>query len=323
MLVRASVRTVSAVEVWTLLKVLQWTQGRFAERGLGTPRLDAEVLLAHVLGYDRTKLYTHFDQPLLAPELAAYKELIKRRLGGEPVAYLTGHKEFRSLDLEVSPAVLIPRPDTETLVEVALVYAAEWLATTGRPLGRIVDVGTGSGAIALALAKAIGEAVVVAIDLLAEAAAQAKKNGERLALAIDVRVGDLLAPVAGEAVDLIVANLPYIPTGDLPGLAPEVQREPKSALDGGAGGLDLVARLIAEAAAQLRRRRAALGNWRRAGERHRGAAGARRFCRRHWSQRFGRDRAGGRWTASADHYFWVLSQVSARGRVSAPSRSAS
>ncbi len=238
-------------EVWTLLKVLQWTQGRFAERGLATPRLDAEVLLGHVLRYDRIKLYMHFDQPLSADELATYKELIKRRLSGEPVAYLTGHKEFRSLDLEVSPAVLIPRPDTETLVEVALTYAAAWNDDTGRPLGRIVDVGTGSGAIALALSHALS-AQVIAIDRSPSAAEVAKQNGARLGLPIDVRVGDLLGPLEpGEVVDLIVSNLPYIPSADIDGLAVEVRREPREALDGGATGLELIARLIEQAKRRL------------------------------------------------------------------------
>src|SRR4051794_32317634 len=167
-------------ETWTILRVLNWTQGRFAERRIATPRLDAEVLLAHVLGKDRVGLYTHFDQPLKADELTQYRELIKRRLGGEPVAYLVGKREFRSLELEVDARVLVPRPETETVIDVAL----ELLGEAETP--RIVDVGTGSGAIALALAKAKPQATVHAVDRSPDAAAVARKNAERLALPVEV-----------------------------------------------------------------------------------------------------------------------------------------
>jgi release factor glutamine methyltransferase len=227
-----------ADETWTILRVLSWTQGRFAERGLGTPRLDAELLLAHALGRDRVGLYTHFDQPLHGDELAKFRELIKRRLAGEPVAYLVGKKEFRSLELSVDARVLVPRPDTETLVEAALALVGE--------TPRIVDVGTGSGAIALALKAARPGAEVLAVDRSPEAAAVARGNAERLALAVEVLVGDLLAPVAGPF-DLIVSNPPYIPSGEIPSLAPEVQREPRLALDGGPDGLEVIRRLIADA----------------------------------------------------------------------------
>jgi release factor glutamine methyltransferase len=232
-------------ETWTLLRVLRWTQGRFSERGLPTPRLDAEVLLAHVLGYDRVALYTHFDQPLQAAELTAYRELIKRRLAGEPVAYLVGKKEFRSLELRVDARVLVPRPETETLVEVALTVAGE--------TAKIVDIGTGSGAIALALAKARPAASVWAVDRSPEAAGLARENAERLGLAVDVRVGDLFEPVAADApFDLVVSNPPYIPSGEVPGLPPEVRKEPHLALDGGADGLVVIRRLIAGALPLLR-----------------------------------------------------------------------
>ncbi len=233
-----------ADELWTILKVLGWTQGRFAERGIQTPRLDAELLLAQLLGVERIHLYTHFDQPLRPEELAAFRELIKRRLSGEPVAYLIGRREFRSLELAVDPRVLIPRPDTETLVEVALSLLP--------PLGaaRVVDVGTGSGAIAIALATARPELVIDAVDRSADAAEVARANVARHAPSVRVHVGDLLAPTSG-AIDLVVSNPPYIPSDEIGRLAPEVQREPRLALDGGPDGLDVVRRLIAAAAARL------------------------------------------------------------------------
>jgi release factor glutamine methyltransferase len=236
--------------VWTILGVLNWTEQRFRDRGVETPRLDAQLLLAHVLKRDRVHLYTHFDQPLGAEELAAYRGLIQRRLAGEPVAYLVGKKEFRSLELAVDARVLVPRPDTETLVDVALALLAEREGTAAR----VVDVGTGSGAVALALKKERPELEVVAIDRSADAAAVARANAERLALAVEVLEGDLLAPVAGEGrakLALVVSNPPYIPTAEVAKLPAEVRKEPLGALDGGADGLDVVRRLIADAPSVL------------------------------------------------------------------------
>jgi release factor glutamine methyltransferase len=232
-------------EIWTVLKVLQWTQGRFAERGIETPRLDAEVLLAHVLGKDRVGLYTHFDQPLKPEELTAYRELIKRRLASEPVAYLVKQKEFRSLTLKVDERVLIPRPDTETLVDAALSLLPAGAA-------RIVDVGTGSGAIALALKAARPLDDVHAVDRSEDALAVARENGTRLSLDVGWHRGDLLDPVRALApFDLIVSNPPYIPTAEIASLQAEVRREPRAALDGGSDGLDVMRRLVAEGKALL------------------------------------------------------------------------
>lgn len=229
--------------MWTILGVLNWTEQRFRERGLASPRLDAQLLLADVLARDRVFLYTHFDQPLGPDELARFRGLIQRRLQGEPVAYLVGKKEFRSLMLDVDARVLVPRPDTETLVDVALGL----LPSDGSP-PRIVDVGTGSGAIALALKKERPDAELYAIDRSPDAAAVARHNAERLGLAVAVLEGDLLAPVATQGpFALIVSNPPYIPSGDIAGLAPEVRKEPLAALDGGGDGLEVIRRLIAEA----------------------------------------------------------------------------
>jgi release factor glutamine methyltransferase len=257
---------VTTPAIWTILEVLKWTTSRFAERGIPTARLDAELLAAHAFALPRIGLYTQFDRPLQAPELATFRELVKRRQGGEPVAYITGKKEFWSLDLAVDRRVLVPRPDTETAVEVALellrgpraaiAEATEGEAAAVEPaplVARIADIGTGSGAIALALKKELPACEVLAVDLSDEALAVARANAERLGLAIEFKQGDLTAPLQQHGpFDLLVANLPYVPHGDLAGLAPEVQNEPVLALDGGADGLDLVRALIPRARTLLR-----------------------------------------------------------------------
>jgi release factor glutamine methyltransferase len=226
--------------VWTILGVLTWTEQRFRERGIGTPRLDAQLLLAHVLERDRVHLYTHFDQPLGPDELASYRGLIQRRLAGEPVAYLVGKREFRSLDLVVDARVLVPRPDTETLVDVALGLVGD--------SGRVVDVGTGSGAIALALKHERPALEILAIDRSPDAAALARQNAARLQLDVEVLEGDLLSPVNGRApLSLVVSNPPYIPSAEVSSLPAEVRKEPLAALDGGVDGLVYIRRLIADA----------------------------------------------------------------------------
>lgn len=236
---------------WTILAVLNWTEQRFRERSVGTPRLDAQLLLAHILKHDRVYLYTHFDQPLSPDELAAYRALIQRRLAGEPVAYLVGSKEFRSLLLDVDARVLVPRPDTEILVETALALLAPAAAAgeeEGGKAGRVVDVGTGSGAVALALKKERPDLELLAVDRSSGAAAVARANAEKLALAVEVFEGDLLAPVAARGpFALIVSNPPYIPTAEVATLAVEVRKEPMAALDGGTDGLDVIRRLVHDA----------------------------------------------------------------------------
>jgi release factor glutamine methyltransferase len=230
--------------VWAVLEVLRWTTAHFEKHGVASARLDAELLAAHAFGMSRIELYAHFDRPLAAAELATYRDLVSRRLAGEPVAYLLGHKEFWSLDLLVDSRVLIPRPDSETLVE-------EGLDRFAGPGGRIADVGTGSGALALALAKERPEAQVFATDISPEALAVARANAERLGLAVTFGEGDLAqALVPTGLFDLMVANLPYIPSAEIDGLAADVRSEPRLALDGGADGLALVRRLI-EAAPEL------------------------------------------------------------------------
>jgi release factor glutamine methyltransferase len=223
---------------WTTLEVLTWTQRRFAERGIGSARLDAEVLLAHALGSTRLGLYTGFEKPLEEAELAAFRDLIRRRLSGEPVAYLVGEQEFWSLPLFVDARVLVPRRDTETLVETAL--------RTAPAARRVADIGTGSGAVALALLSELPEARAVATDASEEALEVARANAARHSLSerLELRRGDLAGPLDG-SFDLVVSNPPYVPSGALGGLAPEVRREPTSALDGGPDGLAVLARLPA------------------------------------------------------------------------------
>ena len=228
---------------WTILKTLEWVQGYFAEKGLESPRLDAEVLIAHVLQTQRVMLYARFDQPLQAPELAAIKGLVARRARREPVAHLVGRKEFWSLDLVVNQDCLIPRPDSETIVEVAVALGK---ATA---IERAVDVGTGSGCLALALAQELKGCTVWALEMSEAALAVARTNVEKTELADRVTVlqSDLLQdlPAESQPVDLMVANLPYIPSDDIDSLMPDVRFfEPRQALDGGEDGLTLYRRLI-------------------------------------------------------------------------------
>ena len=226
---------------WTILEVLRWTIGRFERQGVETARLDAELLATLAFARSRVALYTHYDQPLGEAELASYRALVQRRLSGEPVAYILGRKEFWSIDFQVDARVLIPRPDTETLVEQGLELLRRFGAE--RPALRVADIGTGSGAVAIALKKERPSDEFFAVDLSADALAVAQENAARLKLAITFCQGDLVAPLAGPF-DLIVSNPPYIPSREIASLAAEVRSEPRMALDGGADGLALVRRLV-------------------------------------------------------------------------------
>ena len=209
---------------------------RLAAAGVDTPRLDAELLLAHVLGTDRAGLLTRGSGPLAADEQAAFDSLIARRAAREPVAYIVGTKGFRHVDLRVDPRVLIPRPDTETLVEVA---------TGAAPRGaRVHDVGTGSGAVALALAHERPDLRVSASDASADAVAVARANAVALGLDVPFAVADGLPP--GDY-DLVVANLPYVRDDEWAGLEPEIrEHEPRMALVSGADGLNAIRELVAQ-----------------------------------------------------------------------------
>ena len=229
---------------WTILSVLNWTAERFTRQGMASPRLDAEVLLAHCLDVDRIKLYTDYDKPLGAPERAAFRQMVKRRLDSEPVAYITGQKEFWSLPLFVDSQVLVPRPDTELLVEVVV----SELKNEERREAIVVDVGTGSGAVAIALAAEGQALTIVATDVSQAALDCARRNAERHLATIDFHLGSLLEALPADLTpDLVVANLPYIPSADIADLMPDVGRfEPRSALDGGADGLSIIGQLIAQ-----------------------------------------------------------------------------
>lgn len=234
--------------MWTPLAVLDWTTRKFTDAGIDAARLEAQLLLAHALQCTRMQLYTGFDKPLAEPELASYRALIKRRLAGESVAYLLGEQEFWGLPFFVDPAVLVPRPDTETVIEVARAQRPDRAAAC-----RVLDLCTGSGAIAIALAKELPAAHVIATELSPAAAAVARRNVERNAVGdrVEVREGDLFAPVAGERFDLVVGNPPYIASAVIATLSAEVRREPRLALDGGADGLVFYDRICAAAAAHL------------------------------------------------------------------------
>jgi release factor glutamine methyltransferase len=230
----------------TLAEVLRRSTGYLAERGSPTARLDAELLLAHGLGLSRVELYTQFDRPLTEPELEACRELVRRRGLREPVAYVIGHWGFRRLDLIVDDRVLVPRPETELVVDRCLAL----LDGTERP--RVADVGTGSGAIALSLKQERPDAELVASDISEDALAVATANAERLGLAVEMCRSDLLEQVPDGPFALIVSNPPYIADGDLAGLDPDVAEwEPRLATAAGPDGLELYRRLAPQAAGRL------------------------------------------------------------------------
>jgi len=241
---------------WTIGRLLNWTTDFLREKGADSPRLDAEVLLAHVRGCQRIELYTAFEE--VAPEelRQRFRELVKERAAGKPVAYLVGQREFFSLPFEVTPDVLIPRPETELLVVRALDLAKQ-LPLGERPDGvNIADIGTGSGILAVTLAKRLPDAVVTAVDVSPAALSVAKRNAQRHGVADRVEwiEGDLFANVPQDReFDLIVSNPPYITTEEMSKLADDVRRyEPEGALHGGPQGTSVIERLILQAAERLR-----------------------------------------------------------------------
>lgn len=236
-------------EEWTVGRLLEWTTGWLRGREADSPRLDAEVLLASVLGCQRIELYTRFDEVVADEPRAAFRELVKRRGHGEPVAYLTGTKEFFSLSFRVTRDVLVPRPETESLVVRSLDLCR------GLAGARIVDVGTGSGAIAVVLARHLPGASITAIDISPQAVAVARENVEAHGVADRVRVleGDLLSGLPEEATfDLIVSNPPYIREDEFAGLPRDVRDfEPRGALVAGPRGVEPLERLAGMAADRL------------------------------------------------------------------------
>ncbi len=224
-------------ETWTPLRLIGWTQDFFARKGIDAPRLTAELLLAHALSCDRVRLYLDFDKPLGDPELARFRDLVRRRAEGEPAAYLLGRKEFFGRPFRVDARVLVPRPETELLVEAALAALPEG--------GRALDLCTGSGCVAISLALARKGARILATDASEDALALARENAAALGAVVEFATGDLWSAVrAGGRFDVVAANPPYIPTKELAGLSPEVRREPCIALDGGEDGLAVLRRIV-------------------------------------------------------------------------------
>ncbi|MGL4552810.1 MAG: peptide chain release factor N(5)-glutamine methyltransferase [Gemmataceae bacterium] len=239
----------STDQPWTIRRLLDWTKTFLAGKGIESPRLDAELLLAHALGCPKIALYTRFDEVADDAKRAAFRELVQQRVKGRPVAHLLGKKEFYSLEFEVGPAVLVPRPDSEWLVTEAEALIKPL------PTPAVLDLGTGSGCLAVAIAVRVKSAAVTAVDISPEAAAVAARNAEKHKVADRVRVlaGDLFGPVAGEAFDVIVSNPPYVPSADIARLDPGVRdHEPRLALDGGADGFAVIDRLLAGGAAALK-----------------------------------------------------------------------
>lgn len=238
-------------KIWTIGRILKWTEQYFKDKGIESPRLDAEVLLAHVLEKQRIYLYVHFDEPLQPGELAAYREMIKKRVLRVPVAQILGEKEFMGLTFKVTADTLVPRPDTEILVQAAV---DRLRAMAGEEPLRFADIGTGSGAICLSVLHYLAGTVADTVDISPAARAVAEENAASLGLAdrITFHTGDLLQPLSGISFAAILSNPPYIPEADIATLAPEVRlKEPHTALSGGQDGLDFYRRLAKEAPAML------------------------------------------------------------------------
>lgn len=239
----------SAAAEWTVRKVLDWTTQHLKKHGSETPRLDAEILLAHARDCQRIQLYTHYNEPVTEPQRTMMRELVRRRAQAEPVAYLVGHREFFGLSFRVTPAVLVPRPETETLVLELLALAKPI------PHPSVLDIGTGSGCLAIAAAMHLPSAVVTAIDISPAALEVARGNAARHNL--DGRVkfaeGDLFSPLdSGARFHFIVSNPPYVADSEMDTLPADVRRhEPALALQAGPDGLDVIRRIVTAAPVRL------------------------------------------------------------------------
>ncbi|HJZ93309.1 MAG TPA: peptide chain release factor N(5)-glutamine methyltransferase [Gemmataceae bacterium] len=238
-----------ATEAWTVRRLLEWTEDFLRKKGVEAPRLEAQILLAHALGCKKIDLYVRHEEEPPEDKRATFRDMIKKRAEGMPVAYLVGYRDFYSLDFAVTPAVLIPRPETETLVMEAL----RVVKAIDAP--RVLDVGTGSGCIAVTIARQHKTARVTATDLSADALAVAGTNAQRHGVTDRVTFvqGDLFAPVSQGAFDLVVSNPPYIARAEFAALDAGVRDfEPRSALDGGIDGLDYYRRIANEVPRALR-----------------------------------------------------------------------
>ena len=241
---------------WTTQQILRVTTEFFRDKRIESPRLCAEVLLSYQLKKSRVELYLEFDQPLSSSEIADYRSLIRRRLKREPLQYITGHQEFWSLDFLVTPAVLIPRAETEVLVEEAIkLKEGNLLSNCGQP--EILDLGTGCGVIAISLAKEIESATIWASDISLEALAVARDNAKKHNLDRRIKFcgGDLWQPFSDSSIafDMIVSNPPYVPAEAFKTLPQEVRHyEPRIALDGHENGMHFIERIIEESGGYLK-----------------------------------------------------------------------
>jgi len=243
---------VSADEPWTILRMILWSADYLQGKGIDSGRLDAEHLLAHVVGVNRLQLYLDFERPLGREELDGFRPLLKRRAAREPLQYIIGRHPFRELDLVVEPGVLIPRPETEVLVGQVL----EWIERAGREAPTALDVGAGSGAICLSLASEGYFTHITATDISEDALRLARRNRDAAGLIekVDLRLGSLFEPLDdGASFDVIVSNPPYVAEVDAASLEPEVRDwEPRAALFAGQDGLDVIRPLIGEARGYLK-----------------------------------------------------------------------
>jgi release factor glutamine methyltransferase len=239
-------------KTWTVADIVRWATDDFRARGIESPRLDAELIVGFALHITRTQVLMQAMQELTPAELVKLRELVKRRRAREPMAYILGEREFYGRAFRVDARVLIPRPDTETLVEVALARTKQ-----ASMHARVLDLCTGSGCVAVTLARERPTTRVCGVDLSADAVAVARENAHRLgAVNVWFAVGDLFAGARAHGAkgpfEIVTANPPYIPTAEIPTLQPDVAVfEPKMALDGGADGLDIARRIIDEAPAHL------------------------------------------------------------------------
>lgn len=235
----SSAQPAEPTKVWTIGAVLTWTADHFKQKGIESARLDAELLLAHVLKKQRIELYTQFDQPLFDAELTAFRALVKRRLNQEPVAYLLGSQGFHEIELKVDRRVLIPRPETELLTELAITLVPQ--------NARVLDVGTGSGAILLSLLNARPDLVGIATDISQDALDVARENASMLGVLdrVQFRMGSVLAPVQGERFACVLSNPPYVSKDDV--LPADVKDfEPHQALYAEQQGLQILLELVAQ-----------------------------------------------------------------------------
>lgn len=236
-------------KTWTILRLLNWTSQYFSENGIENPRLDAEVLLAHSLRTNRLRLYLNYDKPILKGELREYKKLIKRRIRREPLQYITGYQEFWSLNLKVTKGVLIPRPETEILVEEALKTFPQ--NESFDKTINILELGTGSGAVAIALAKELQRGSIVATDISDIAIKTARENAKVHGLEEQITFlkGSLFEPVRERigTFNLVISNPPYIPIEDFRDIQPEVRDfEPRISLNGGKEGLKFYRQIFSQ-----------------------------------------------------------------------------